>query len=310
MTQQNQQPITQELIGSLRRLGAQVQENEPMSLHTSFQIGGPADAFVTVSDEKSLSGVLKKCREAQAPVYIIGNGSDLLIPDQGLRGVVIGFGGDFCKIRLEDETKIVCGPGVTLAKLCKFALEHSLSGLEFAWGIPGSAGGAAYMNAGAYGGEMKDVLIQCRHLDENGDPGEFAGESLDFSYRRSAYTDRRLVITRLTFQLNKGDYSVIKGQMEDYLSRRKSKQPLEYPSAGSTFKRPEGYFAGKLIEEAGLRGYGVGGAQVSEKHCGFVINRGGATAADIVELCRQVKERVFRNSGVELELEVKLLGGF
>ncbi len=307
MTQQNQQPITQELIGSLRRLGAQVQENEPMSLHTSFQIGGPADAFVTVSDEKSLSGVLKKCREAQAPVYIIGNGSDLLIPDQGLRGVVIGFGGDFCKIRLEDETKIVCGPGVTLAKLCKFALEHSLSGLEFAWGIPGSAGGAAYMNAGAYGGEMKDVLIQCRHLDENGDPGEFAGESLDFSYRRSAYTDRRLVITRLTFQLNKGDYSVIKGQMEDYLSRRKSKQPLEYPSAGSVFKRPQGYFAGQLIEQCGLKGKAIGGAQVSEKHAGFIINTGGATCQDVQSLVRLIQDTVKREKQVALECEIKLM---
>lgn len=307
MTQQNQQPITQELIGSLRRLGAQVQENEPMSLHTSFQIGGPADAFVTVLDEKSLSGVLKKCREAQAPVYVIGNGSDLLIPDQGLRGVVIGFGGDFCKIRLEDETRIVCGPGVTLAKLCKFALEHSLSGLEFAWGIPGSAGGAAYMNAGAYGGEMKDVLIQCRHLDENGDPGEFAGESLDFSYRRSAYTDRRLVITRLTFQLNKGDYSVIKAQMEDYLSRRKSKQPLEYPSAGSVFKRPQGYFAGQLIEQCGLKGKAIGGAQVSEKHAGFIINTGGATCQDVQRLVRLIQDTVKQEKQVALECEIKLM---
>lgn len=307
MTQQNQQPITQELIGSLRRLGAQVQENEPMSLHTSFQIGGPADAFVTVLDEKSLSGVLKKCREAQAPVYIIGNGSDLLIPDQGLRGVVIGFGGDFCKIRLEDETRIVCGPGVTLAKLCKFALEHSLSGLEFAWGIPGSAGGAAYMNAGAYGGEMKDVLIQCRHLDENGDPGGFAGESLDFSYRRSAYTDRRLVITRLTFQLNKGDYSVIKAQMEDYLSRRKSKQPLEYPSAGSVFKRPHGYFAGQLIEQCGLKGKAIGGAQVSEKHAGFIINTGGATCQDVQNLVRLIQDTVKQEKQVALECEIKLM---
>lgn len=307
MTQQNQQPITQELIGSLRRLGAQVQENEPMSLHTSFQIGGPADAFVTVLDEKSLSGVLKKCREAQAPVYIIGNGSDLLIPDEGLRGVVIGFGGDFCKIRLEDETRIVCGPGVTLAKLCKFALEHSLSGLEFAWGIPGSAGGAAYMNAGAYGGEMKDVLIKCRHLDENGDPGEFAGKSLDFSYRHSAYTDRRLVITRLTFQLEKGDYSVIKAQMEDYLSRRKSKQPLEYPSAGSVFKRPQGYFAGQLIEQCGLKGKAIGGAQVSEKHAGFIINTGGATCQDVQSLVRLIQDTVKREKQVALECEIKLM---
>lgn len=307
MTQQNQQPITQELIGSLRRLGAQVQENEPMSLHTSFQIGGPADAFVTVLDEKSLSGVLKKCREAQAPVYIIGNGSDLLIPDEGLRGVVIGFGGDFCKIRLEDETKIVCGPGVTLAKLCKFALEHSLSGLEFAWGIPGSAGGAAYMNAGAYGGEMKDVLVKCRHLDENGIPGEFTGESLDFSYRHSAYTDRRLVITKLTFQLEKGDYSVIKAQMEDYLGRRKSKQPLEYPSAGSVFKRPQGYFAGQLIEQCGLKGKAVGGAQVSEKHAGFIINTGGATCQDVQSLVKLIQDTVKREKQVALECEIKLM---
>ena len=253
MTQQNLQPITRELIGALRQTGAQVQENEPMSLHTSFQIGGPADVFATVSDERSLRGVLKLCKEAGAPVYVIGNGSDLLIPDQGLRGVVVGFGGDLCRLRLENETTIVCGPGATLAKLCKFALENSLTGLEFAWGIPGSAGGAAYMNAGAYGGEMKDVLIKCRHLDENGNPGEFAGSALDFSYRHSAYTDQKLVITGLTFQLEKGDYSVIKAQMEDYLGRRKARQPLEYPSAGSVFKRPKGYFAGQLIEDEELQ---------------------------------------------------------
>ena len=307
MTQRNLQPVTQEFIGDLRRTGARVQENEPMSLHTSFQIGGPADVFVTVPDEKSLRGVLRLCREAGAPVYVIGNGSDLLIPDQGLRGVVVGFGGDFCRIRLEEETKVVCGPGVTLARLCKFALENSLTGLEFAWGIPGSAGGAAYMNAGAYGGEMKDVLVECRHLDENGNPGEFAGNALDFSYRHSAYTDQKLIITKLTFQLEKGDYGEIKAQMEDYLSRRKAKQPLEYPSAGSVFKRPEGYFAGKLIEECGLKGKAVGGARVSEKHAGFIVNTGGATCRDVQSLIRLIQDTVRREKQVELECEIKLM---
>lgn len=307
MTQQNLQPITRELIGALRQTGAQVQENEPMSLHTSFQIGGPADVFATVSDERSLRGVLKLCKEAGAPVYVIGNGSDLLIPDQGLRGVVVSFGGDLCRLRLENETTIVCGPGATLAKLCKFALENSLTGLEFAWGIPGSAGGAAYMNAGAYGGEMKDVLIKCRHMDENGNPGEFAGSALDFSYRHSAYTDQKLVITGLTFQLEKGDYSVIKAQMEDYLGRRKARQPLEYPSAGSVFKRPKGYFAGQLIEECGLKGKTVGGAQVSEKHAGFIVNTGGATCKDVQSLVKMIQETVRREKQVELECEIKLM---
>ena len=307
MTQRNLQPVTQELIARLRQIGVQVRENEPMRLHTSFQIGGPADAFITVLDEKSLRRVLALCREADAAVYVIGNGSDLLISDQGLRGVVVSFGGDFCKLRLEDETKIICGPGVTLAKLCKFALENSLTGLEFAWGIPGSAGGAAYMNAGAYGGEMKDVLVKCRHLDENGNLGEFTGNALDFSYRHSAYTDQNLVITELTFQLEKGDYSVIKAQMEDYLGRRKAKQPLEYPSAGSVFKRPEGYFAGQLIEECGLKGKAVGGAQVSEKHAGFIVNTGGATCQDVQSLVKLIQDTVKREKQVALECEIKLM---
>lgn len=307
MTQRNLQPVTQEFISGLRQTGAQVQENEPMSLHTSFQIGGPADVFVTVPDEKSLRGVLKLCREAGMSVYVIGNGSDLLIPDEGLRGVVISFGGDLCRLRLEDETKIICGPGVTLAKLCKFALENSLTGLEFAWGIPGSAGGAAYMNAGAYGGEMKDVLVKCRHLDENGNSGEFVRSALDFSYRHSAYTDQKLVITGLTFQLEKGDYSVIKARMEDYLGRRKAKQPLEYPSAGSVFKRPEGYFAGQLIEECGLKGKIVGGAKVSEKHAGFIVNTGGATCQDVQRLVKIIQDTVKREKQVELECEIKLM---
>ena len=307
MAQCNEKPISPELISALRQAGVPTAEQEPMRLHTSFQIGGPADVFVTAMDEAHLKKILKICRDYGAKVYPIGNGSNLLVSDQGLRGVVIGFGGELSSVRLGENGKIICGPGATLAKLCKFALEHSLTGLEFAWGIPGTAGGAAYMNAGAYGGEIRDVLVKCRHLDRNGVSGEYQGAQLQFSYRHSAYTDRGLVITELTFQLEKGDYSAIKGQMDDYLGRRKAKQPLDFPSAGSVFKRPEGYFAGRLIEECGLKGTSVGGAKVSEKHAGFIINTGGASCSDVLKLIHLIQDTVKREKQVALECEIKPL---
>ena len=191
-------------------------------------------------------------------------------------------------------------------KLCRFALQNSLSGLEFAFGIPGSCGGAAFMNAGAYGGEMKDVLFKCDHIDENGERGSLSGDELNLSYRHSAYSENGCTITGLYLKLKKGNPDEIKAKMDDFLQRRKDKQPLEYPSAGSTFKRPEGYFAGALIEECGLKGKQVGGAQVSEKHAGFIINKGGATCTDILELCKICSETVYKQKGVKLEMEIRV----
>ena len=278
-----------------------------MSLHTSFQIGGPADVFATVSDERSLRGVLKLCKEAGAPVYVIGNGSDLLIPDQGLRGVVVGFGGDLCRLRLENEITIVCGPGATLAKLCKFALENSLTGLEFAWGIPGSAGGAAYMNAGAYGGQISDVLLDARVLLD-GEIQTLSQAEMEMGYRTTLPLKRGGIVLAARFALQKGDPEAIAARMKALNARRRDKQPLNFPSAGSVFKRPEGFFAGALIEEAGLKGRTVGGAQVSEKHAGFIINIGGATAKDVLRLIGEVQEAVSVRFGISLETEVRVIG--
>ena len=215
---------------------------------------------------------------------------------------------NFDDIRLLNDDMIFCTAGTKLAKLCNFALENSLTGLEFAYGIPGTAGGAAYMNAGAYGGEMKDVLVSCNHLDYSGNPGRLTGEQLGLSYRRSAYTDKYFVITGITVKLQKGEREEINAKMKDILQRRVDKQPLDLPSAGSFFKRPEGYFAGALIEQCGLKGFSVGGAQVSEKHAGFVVNKGGATTAEIMELGKTVSEKVFSETGVTLEMEVKYIG--
>ena len=263
----------------------QVHENEPMSRRTTFRAGGAADWLVEPDTEGQLAEIIRLCREQQVPWYILGNGSNLLVGDKGFHGVMIVLGKSWNQVEITGQT-IRAGAGALLYTVAKQALAASLTGLEFASGIPGTIGGAVVMNAGAYGGEMCQVLTRVRVLS------------------------RGYIILEAELLLEMGSQEEIRSQMQDYAGRRREKQPLEYPSAGSTFKRPAGYFAGKLIDEAGLRGFGVGGAQVSEKHCGFVINRGGATAADIVELCRQVKERVFQNSGVELELEVKLLGEF
>lgn len=288
-------------------LGCKCICGEVMSRHTTFRVGGPADRFLVVENKKALCRILKVLNEENIPFYTVGNGSDLLVPDEGYRGVIITLAGDFKKITLENGHIIRCGAAASLAAVCAFARDNSLTGLEFAWGIPASAGGAAYMNAGAYGGEMKQVLHSCTHVTPDGEEGMFAGDDLALSYRKSVYTGRKDIITELTLILEKGSESDICAKMNDYMGRRKSKQPLEYPSAGSTFKRPEGYFAGGLIEECGLKGRAVGGAQVSEKHAGFVINTGGATCADILELVGVIKDTVKKEKGVDLEMEVKVL---
>ena len=281
--------------------------DEPMKKHITFKLGGNAKRFVTVNNECELKEVLSAINESSLRYFILGNGSNMLVCDEGFDGVVITLGGEFSEIKLLSDTEISCGAGVSLSSLCAFARKNSLTGLEFAWGIPGSAGGAAYMNAGAYGGEMKDVLTSCEHFDLSGNKGEYKGEELNLGYRKSAYTDKDFIITKLILNLKKGDYDEINAKMSELMDKRKSKQPLEYPSAGSTFKRPEGYFAAALIEECGLKGLSVGDAEVSVKHSGFVINKGNASCGDVLNLIEKIKRIVKEEKNVELECEVKLL---
>lgn len=290
------------------KLGATTEFNAPMSRYTSFKAGGCAKLLIKPNSVDTLSKILKECIDKQVDYLVIGNGSNLLISDNGFDGIVIKIGSDISKICLLDEETIYCEAGATMKALCNFAYENSLSGLEFAYGIPGTLGGAVYMNAGAYGGEMKDVLLSSKHIDNDGNVGEIVGEDLDLDYRRSAYTDNGFTIVSAIMKLKKADKVEIKASMNDKMSRRRDKQPLEYPSAGSTFKRPVGYFAGVLIEQSGLKGYTVGGAQVSEKHAGFVINKDGATATDIITLIKDVQKIVFDKFGVNLETEVKIIG--
>ena len=281
-------------------------QNEPMSAHTTFKVGGNAALMIYPSSKQQIADIVKLCRAEGVRLLTIGNGSNLLVSDNGINAAVVCLSNDFAEIRLIGDDVIFAESGASLMKVCRFALEHSLSGLEFAYGIPGSCGGGAFMNAGAYGGEMKDVLYKCEHIDSNGNEGALEGDDLKLSYRHSAYYDNGCIITGLYMKLAKGNPDEIKAKMDDLLSRRKDKQPLEYPSAGSTFKRPEGYFAGALIEECGLKGKTVGGAQISEKHAGFVINRGGATCKDILELCRICCETVMKEKGVKLEMEIRV----
>ena len=297
-----------ELITLAKSLGAVTEENAPMSKYTSFKTGGNADLFIIPASVDSLSQIIKKCKALNIKPFVMGNGSNLLVTDSGYKGVMIKIGSNLSSMKMLDENTIECESGVMMKALCNFALDNSLSGLEFAFGIPGNLGGAVYMNAGAYGGEMKDVLYSCTHIDSDGNIGTLTKDQLDLGYRRSAYTDNGYTIISATLKLQKGDKTEIKEAMNDKLRRRKEKQPLEFPSAGSTFKRPEGYFAGALIEDCQLKGYTIGGAQVSEKHAGFVINRGGATSTDILNLIKHIQDTVFEKHGVKLETEVKIIG--
>lgn len=283
-------------------------QDEPMKNHTSFKTGGLATIFIEPKDENELSKVLKLCCENKIATFVLGKGSNLLVSDDGIKDrAVIHLAKGMDKIELIDETTILVGAGASLMSLCKFALANELTGLEFAYGIPGSCGGAAFMNAGAYGGEMKDVLYCCNHLDEEGNKGAFSGDELDLSYRHSVYSGKNFVITDLTLKLKKGNKTEIESKMNELMSRRKEKQPLEYPSAGSVFKRPEGYFAGALIEQSGLKGKKIGGAAVSEKHAGFIINVGGATTKDVTELIKHCQKTVKDKFGVDLETEIRFL---
>ena len=288
-------------------LGCEARKYEPLSKHTTFKIGGVADTYVKVTSLSKLSAILKECRESDIDYMIIGNGSNILASDDGYRGVVIRLDGDFRKIALVDDDTVYCGAGATLAALCKFALNNGLSGLEFAWGIPGSVGGAVFMNAGAYGGEMKDVVYSVNHLTKNGEPGRTEKDALQFGYRTSVYRQNNAIITGATLKLRKDNPEDIRARMDDYLGRRSSKQPLEYPSAGSVFKRPAGAYAGALIEQCGLKGHSHGGAQVSEKHAGFIINKANANANDVKSLIREVQTKVYDETGYNLECELIIL---
>lgn len=283
--------------------------DEPMNKHTTFRVGGPADYFIIPESLEEVQKVVSLCRKREVPYYILGNGSNLLVGDFGIRGVVIQIFKSMNQIEIR-ENEITAQAGASLAQIANAALGKSLTGFEFAAGIPGTLGGAVVMNAGAYGGEMKDVLVSVTVLTEEGDILEIPAEELELGYRTSIIAKKNYVVLEAKLALKEGNPEEIRAYMDDLRQRRVDKQPLEYPSAGSTFKRPEGYFAGKLIQDAGLKGFTVGGAQVSEKHSGFVINIGNATAADIVSLMEQVSEKVKEDSGVTLEPEVKRIGEF
>lgn len=283
--------------------------DEPMKRHTTFRIGGPADFFLLPSTVDEVRGILEICHEEELPYFILGNGSNLLVSDKGYRGVIIQLYRNFSNISVEGN-EICASSGALLSQIAAAARNASLTGFEFAGGIPGTLGGAVFMNAGAYGGELKDVLKEAVVMTEQGEILTLPVEKLDMGYRTSRIKKAGYLVLEARLVLEQGDMDKIRDITKDLTEKRVSKQPLEYPSAGSTFKRPEGYFAGKLIMDAGLRGYQVGDAQVSEKHCGFVINKGNATAADVLTLIENVREKVQEQFGVTLEPEVKFLGEF
>lgn len=285
----------------------QIKTEEPMKEHTTFRIGGPARFFLKPDTEEELKELLICCREKQLPYFLLGNGSNLLVSDKGFDGAVIQLGEGFQGIRQEGE-RLYIKAGTMLGRAAKYAAEAGLGGLEFASGIPGTIGGAIFMNAGAYGGEMKQVVKQVKVMKQDGSCCVLGTEDLAMGYRTSIVKEKGYIVLEVVLELFKRPIEEIQGRMEELKAARKEKQPLEFPSAGSTFKRPEGYFAGKLIMDAGLKGFKVGDAQVAEKHCGFVINRGEASAADVMELVKTVQERVEKQSGVKLELEVQTLG--
>ena len=284
-----------------------VRINEPMKNHTTFKIGGPAQYYVTPESVNQIQEVVSLCRNMNIPLHVIGNGSNILVGDDGVDGVVLALFNTFSDYEIKDNV-ITAQAGMSLIKLAVIALREGLTGLEFASGIPGSVGGAVYMNAGAYDGQMKDVVTSVTVLDEAGNIRILGRDELDMGYRTSAVAKHNMIVLQVIIELKAGNKEQIKDRMNQLSELRKQKQPLEYPSAGSTFKRPEGYFAGKLIADAGLKGYSIGGAAVSEKHAGFVVNMGGATAKDVVELTDYIKKRIIEQFGVTLELEIKKIG--
>ena len=284
--------------------------NEPMGRHTSFRIGGPADALILVNNEEELSAALAAVSRSGAEHMLIGNGSNLLVSDEGYPGIMIKLSGDFESITQcdDDPRRVKAGAAALMSRVASFLTERGLSGFEFASGIPGSMGGAVFMNAGAYGGEIKDVAVSVRVMDEDGtNARSISGEDMGFSYRHSRAQDESMIILSAELKLEPDDPAAIAARVSELSAKRNAKQPVNYPSAGSTFKRPAGGYAAALIEQSGLKGYRVGGAEVSEKHSGFVINAGGATCEDVLAVMRHVREKVFADSGILLEPEVRLI---
>lgn len=284
-----------------------VKIDEPMSAHTSFKIGGPADIYVAPSTVEQLTFALQVCKDNNIPYFILGNGSNLLVKDGGYRGVMIHIFKNMNCVTVEG-TELYAQAGALLVKVANTTLEHSLTGFEFAHGIPGTIGGAVYMNAGAYGGEMKEVIVSADVINQNGDLITLSNEELELGYRTSKIQTSHMTVIGARIALEHGDYDTINETIKDLCHKRTSKQPLTVPSAGSTFKRPEGYFAGKLIMDADLRGFSIGGASVSEKHCGFIVNLGGATAKDVIDLIAHIQGKVKKEFGQDLHPELRIIG--
>lgn len=295
------------LFDSAIEIGCKAYKNEKLCNHISFKVGGPCPLLIEPKDAKQLTNILKLINETNTPYIILGNGTNVLVPDEGLDKVVVKIGDEMTSLTLEGDDVICCSAGTKVVTLCKFALEHSLSGLEFAYGIPGTCGGAVFMNAGAYGGEVKDVITEITYLTPDLELRTMPSSEAEFSYRHSAFKKSGCIVVSAKFKMKKAPKEEIKAAMNDFLSRRKDKQPLEYPSAGSTFKRPEGYFAGALIEQCGFKGKTLGGAQISDKHAGFLINKSNATAKDILDLINLTQETVKKETGITLEPEVIIL---
>ncbi len=295
------------LVNALVRSDIDFSRGEILAGHCTFRIGGPADLFLRPRSESELCDAIRLCRQAAVPCYVLGNGSNILFSDAGFRGAVISTSGLESALALEDRV-LTASAGCTLLQLCRYAQKNGLTGLEFAYGIPGTVGGAVYMNAGAYDGEIRNVLQDAVVLDCGGTVRTMTAAELEFSYRHSILEDCGACVLQARFQLVHGDKARIAEKMDELMNRRREKQPLDKPSAGSTFKRPQGAFAAALIDRCGLRGYRVGGAAVSEKHCGFVVNVGGATCADVLQLCRNVSEKVRAQTGYVLEKEIRVVG--
>lgn len=284
-----------------------VKNLEPMSKHTSFKIGGPADILVTPVTARQIQSIIDISKSEKTPIFIMGNGSNLIVREKGIRGITVKLFENFGGCEVEGCT-LKAQAGILLSRLSQIALQNGLAGLEFASGIPGTLGGAIAMNAGAYGGEMKDVVVKTEYIDKNGDIKSLEGEMHCFGYRTSFIQKEEGIVLSSELKLKSGDKNEIKAQMDELCKKRNDKQPLKMPSAGSVFKRPEGYFAGKLIEDCGLRGYGIGGAEVSNMHCGFIVNKGNASAGDVIELIEFIKNTVKEKFGVDLQTEVKIIG--
>ena len=295
------------LFNSAIEMGCKAYKNEMLSNHISFKVGGPCPLLIEPKNEKQLTDILKLIKETESPYIILGNGTNVLVLDEGLEKIVVKIGDEMTELSLEGDDVICCSAGTKVVTLCKFALENSLSGLEFAYGIPGTCGGAVFMNAGAYGGEVKDVISEITYLTPDLELKTMPVEEAKLSYRHSVFKENDCIVVSAKFKMKKAPQEEIKTAMNDYLSRRKDKQPLEYPSAGSTFKRPDGYFAGALIEQCGLKGKSIGGAEISDKHAGFLINKNNATAKDILDLINFTQETVKKETGVTLEPEVIIL---